>query len=33
LRDSEAMINHIKLTRKVQTVTLVGWSWGAMRRK
>jgi pimeloyl-ACP methyl ester carboxylesterase len=30
LRDIEAMVNHIKLTRGVQRVTLIGWSWGAM---
>ena len=30
LRDIEAMVNHIKRTRGVQKVTLVGWSWGAM---
>jgi len=29
LRDVEAMVNHIKRTRKVQRVTLIGWSWGA----
>jgi pimeloyl-ACP methyl ester carboxylesterase len=26
----EAMVNHIKRTRNVQKVTLIGWSWGAM---
>jgi len=30
LRDIEAMMNHIKRTRGVQKVTLIGWSWGAM---
>jgi pimeloyl-ACP methyl ester carboxylesterase len=30
LRDIEAMVNHIKRTRDVQKVTLIGWSWGAM---
>src|SRR5579885_945860 len=30
LRDIEAMVNHIKKTRNVQKVTLIGWSWGAM---
>src|SRR5262244_2992211 len=30
LRDIEAMANHIKRTRGVQKVTLIGWSWGAM---
>ena len=30
LRDVEAMVNHIKRTRNVQKVTLIGWSWGAM---
>jgi len=30
LRDIEAMVNHIKRTRGVQKVTLIGWSWGAM---
>jgi pimeloyl-ACP methyl ester carboxylesterase len=30
LRDIVAMVNHIKRTRGVQKVTLVGWSWGAM---
>lgn len=30
LRDIEAMVNHIKRTRNVQKVTLIGWSWGAM---
>jgi pimeloyl-ACP methyl ester carboxylesterase len=30
LRDIEAMVNHIKATRHVQKVTLIGWSWGAM---
>ena len=30
LRDVEAMVNHIKRTRGVQKVTLMGWSWGAM---
>src|SRR5262249_12362039 len=30
LRDIEAMVNHIKRTRSVQKVTLIGWSWGAM---
>src|SRR5262247_3501700 len=30
LRDIEAMVNHIKQTRGVQRVTLIGWSWGAM---
>ena len=28
LRDIEAMVNHIKRTRNVQKVTLIGWSWG-----
>jgi pimeloyl-ACP methyl ester carboxylesterase len=30
LRDVTAMVNHIKRTRNVQKVTLIGWSWGAM---
>jgi pimeloyl-ACP methyl ester carboxylesterase len=30
LRDIEAMVNHIKRTRGVQKVSLIGWSWGAM---
>jgi pimeloyl-ACP methyl ester carboxylesterase len=30
LRDVEAMVNHIKATRHVKQVTLIGWSWGAM---
>ena len=30
LRDIEAMVNHIKATRHVRKVTLIGWSWGAM---
>jgi pimeloyl-ACP methyl ester carboxylesterase len=30
LRDIEAMVNHIKATRGVGKVTLIGWSWGAM---
>jgi pimeloyl-ACP methyl ester carboxylesterase len=30
LRDIEAMVNHIKATRGVKKVALVGWSWGAM---
>lgn len=30
LRDIEAIVNHIKRTRNVQKVTLIGWSWGAM---
>jgi len=30
LRDIEAMVNHIKRTRNVQKITLIGWSWGAM---
>jgi pimeloyl-ACP methyl ester carboxylesterase len=30
LRDVEAMVNHIKRTRGVQKVSLIGWSWGAM---
>ena len=30
LRDVEVMVNHIKRTRNVQKVTLIGWSWGAM---
>jgi pimeloyl-ACP methyl ester carboxylesterase len=30
LRDIEAMVNHIKRTRNVQKLTLIGWSWGAM---
>jgi pimeloyl-ACP methyl ester carboxylesterase len=30
LRDIEVMVNHIKRTRNVQKVTLIGWSWGAM---
>src|SRR5262245_19466469 len=29
-RDIQAMIDHIKRTRRVNKVTLVGWSWGAM---
>src|SRR5262249_16264032 len=28
--DIEAMVNHIKRTRGVQKVSLIGWSWGAM---
>jgi pimeloyl-ACP methyl ester carboxylesterase len=28
LRDIEAMVDHIKRTRNVQKVTLLGWSWG-----
>src|SRR5215469_3259516 len=30
LRDIEAMVEHIKRTRAVRQVTLIGWSWGAM---
>jgi len=30
LRDTEAMVNHIRRTRNIQKVTLIGWSWGAM---
>src|SRR5262249_36787627 len=30
LRDIQAMVGHIKRTRGVNKVTLVGWSWGAM---
>ena len=30
LRDVDAMVNHIKATRHVKQVTLIGWSWGAM---
>lgn len=30
LRDIEAMVDHIKRTRSVRKVTLIGWSWGAM---
>ena len=30
LRDIEAMVDHIKRTRGVRKVTLIGWSWGAM---
>jgi pimeloyl-ACP methyl ester carboxylesterase len=30
LRDIEAMVDHIKRTRNVQKITLIGWSWGAM---
>jgi pimeloyl-ACP methyl ester carboxylesterase len=30
LRDIETMVNHIKATRHVKQVTLIGWSWGAM---
>jgi pimeloyl-ACP methyl ester carboxylesterase len=30
LRDVEAMVEHIKRTRNVKKVTLIGWSWGAM---
>jgi len=30
LRDIEAMVAHIKRTRGVRKVTLIGWSWGAM---
>ena len=30
LRDIEAMVDHIKRTRGVHKVTLIGWSWGAM---
>jgi pimeloyl-ACP methyl ester carboxylesterase len=30
LRDVEAMVDHIRRTRGVRKVTLIGWSWGAM---
>ncbi len=30
LRDIEAMVDHIKRTRNVHKVSLIGWSWGAM---
>src|SRR5262250_1362745 len=30
LRDIRAMVDHIKRTRGVRKVTLIGWSWGAM---
>lgn len=30
LRDIRAMVDHIKRTRRVNKVTLIGWSWGAM---
>jgi len=30
LRDIEVMVDHIKRTRGVRKVTLIGWSWGAM---
>src|SRR5215472_14928858 len=30
LRDIEAMVDHIRRTRGVRQVTLIGWSWGAM---
>jgi len=30
LRDVRAMVEHIKRTRGVKKVTLIGWSWGAM---
>src|SRR5215813_1308553 len=30
LRDIEAMADHIKRTRGVQKISLIGWSWGAM---
>jgi len=30
LRDIQAMVEHIKRTRGVKKVTLIGWSWGAM---
>jgi len=30
LRDVRAMVEHIKRTRGVRKVTLIGWSWGAM---
>src|SRR5262245_27435250 len=30
LRDIEAMVDHIKRTRGVQKISLIGWSWGAM---
>src|SRR5215813_6679345 len=30
LRDVEAMVDHIKRSRNVGKVTLIGWSWGAM---
>lgn len=30
LRDVEAIVNHIKRTRGVQKISLIGWSWGAM---
>ena len=30
LRDIQMMVNHIKRSRNVEKVTLIGWSWGAM---
>lgn len=30
LRDVEAMVDHIKRSRNVRKVTIIGWSWGAM---
>ena len=30
LRDIDAMVAHIRRTRGVRKVTLIGWSWGAM---
>ena len=30
LRDIEAMVSHVKRTRNVRKVALIGWSWGAM---
>lgn len=30
LRDVKAMVDHIRRTRGVRKVTLIGWSWGAM---
>jgi pimeloyl-ACP methyl ester carboxylesterase len=30
LRDIQAMVGHIKRSRGVRQVTLIGWSWGAM---
>jgi len=30
LRDIQAVVDHIKRTRGVRKVTLIGWSWGAM---
>ena len=32
VRDIDAVVDHIRKTRKVNKVTLIGWSWGAMNR-